>query len=120
VVRKLADLIHGHGMVFIVDAAWAHPPSLSEIIRNGADIVINSVHKMNGSFQGGSMIGISFDGVLKKEELDTLTESWLRHLGTSPSFPILLSIGATLEVLRTERHILTCLEGSPAGSESSS
>jgi arginine/lysine/ornithine decarboxylase len=106
VVRKLADLIHGCGMVFIVDAAWAHPPSLSEILRNGADIVINSVHKMNGSFQGGSVIGVSLGGVLKEEELDTLTESWLRHLGTSPSFPILLSIGAALEVLRTEQHIL--------------
>jgi arginine decarboxylase len=106
VVRKLADLIHGHGMVFIVDAAWAHPPTLSEILRNGADVVINSVHKMNGSFQGGSMIGVSLEGVLKERELDTLTESWLHNLGTSPSFPILLSIGAALEVLRTERHFL--------------
>jgi arginine/lysine/ornithine decarboxylase len=108
IVRELSELIHAYGMVFMIDAAWAHPPSLSEILKQGVDIVVNSVHKLNGSYQGGSMIGVSLEnGILSEDDdLEILNECWREYLGTSPSYPILVSIGAALEALRTEPRLL--------------
>ena len=104
--RKIADIAHDNGMLLIVDAAWDHPPNLSRILIEGADIVVNSAHKMVGALQGASMIGIRDHGMLKRREFEILEECWKISLGTSPSYPIIISIGATLEILRKEPQLL--------------
>ncbi|MEM2613108.1 MAG: aminotransferase class V-fold PLP-dependent enzyme [Nitrososphaerota archaeon] len=98
--RKISELSHENGMLLVIDGAWEHPPNLAQIMREGVDVFINSVHKMCGALQGASIMAA------RMENLSPLLSSCYQVETTSPSFPILLSIGLAFKVLREEPGIL--------------
>jgi arginine decarboxylase len=66
-VRGLAEVAHAHEAVLVVDEAWGahfgfHPDLPQNALRQGADLVISSTHKLGGS----------------------LTQSGMLHLGRGP------------------------------------
>ena len=60
-VKALAQVAHQHGVPLIVDEAWGahfgfHPDLPQNAIRLGADLVIDSTHKLAGSLTQSAML----------------------------------------------------------------
>lgn len=94
-VRGLADVAHAHGVPLAVDESWgahlAFSPELPEhALARGADMVLNSVHKLGGSLTQSAILHLGSER-LDERLLDrsvTLVES------TSPSALLTASLDA--------------------------
>lgn len=98
-VRALADLAHEHGVPLVVDESWgAHLAFSDELpanaLREGADLVLNSVHKLGGSLTQSAILHLGSERVdeLLVDRAVTLLES------TSPN----ALLGASLDAARSQ------------------
>jgi lysine decarboxylase len=94
-IAALAEVAHSHDVPLVVDESWgahlAFSPELPEnALSRGADVVLNSVHKLGGSLTQSAIVHIGTDRV-DEAVLDrsvTLVES------TSPSGLLTASLDA--------------------------
>ncbi|MEF3306520.1 aminotransferase class I/II-fold pyridoxal phosphate-dependent enzyme [Paenibacillus sp. GYB003] len=102
-VRRLADLAHAYGKPLIVDEAHGahygfHPDVPPSALQGGADLVVQSTHKMLTAMTMGAMLhmqGGRIDRDIVKQRLSMLQSS-------SPSYPIMASLDASRQLVQTE------------------
>ena len=63
-IYSISDIVHQAGMLFLVDEAHGahfHASSLlpESAVKNGADMVVQSIHKTLGAFSGGALLHIN-------------------------------------------------------------
>ena len=92
-VRKIAEILHREGKILIVDEAHGAHLKFSErlpedSVTAGADIVVQSTHKILGSFTQSSLL--HFQG----ERVDrSRVKRFLAMLqSSSPSYPLMMSV----------------------------
>lgn len=102
-VADYAKLLHEHGIGLIVDEAHGahlgmHPSLPPNSVQAGADVVVQSVHKMLPGLTQTAWVHAQGARV----DLDTLSH-WMRFLqSTSPSYVLMASIDAVQDWLRNE------------------
>ncbi len=100
-VRGIAEAAHARGKALIVDEAHGahfgrHPRFPESALAQGADVVIQSTHKMLPALTMGAMLHLGSDRIPPER-----IEAFLRMLqSSSPSYPIL----ASLDWARRELH----------------
>jgi len=100
-LRPIADVCHAAGMPLLVDEAHGahfglHPQFPVSALQAGADIVVQSTHKMLGAMTMGAMLhmqGAQVDREAVRQALRMVQSS-------SPSFPLL----ASLDLARRQVH----------------
>lgn len=105
--KKIAELVHKYDKVLMVDEAWGahlgfHEAFPISAMQAGADISINSTHKMISGMSQASMLHI------KKDRIDpgrVLTALRL-FLSTSPSCLLVASLDVARMQMATEGHKL--------------
>jgi len=100
-VAALADVAHARGVPLIVDEAHGahfghHPRFPRSALQCGADVVVQSTHKMLPALTMGAMLHVQGHRASAER-----IERWLRMLqSSSPSYPIM----ASLDWARRELH----------------
>lgn len=91
-LKKIADIVHEHGKVLLVDEA--HGPHMGLLdklpmsaIKAGADIVIHSTHKTLPSLTQTSLMHICSDRI----DMNKLRDRYQLYTTTSPSYLFTLS-----------------------------
>lgn len=92
-IRKIADMVHRHGMLLLVDEAHGahfafHKALPTSALAGGADIVAQSTHKTLPAMTQGSMLHVKSKGV----DMDKLKFFLQLSQSTSPSHLILASL----------------------------
>lgn len=92
-IKALADVCHKHNAVLLVDEAHGAHCYFSDrlpggAIAQGADIAVQSIHKVTGSFTQSSMIHVKGDRIRRQRLESNL------HLvqSTSPSYVLMTSL----------------------------
>ena len=104
-VRALADIAHKYNMPLIVDEAHGAHFGLAEgfpdtAIRNGADIVIQSIHKTLMGMTQTALLHVSKDAVDKKRVDAERLEYFLRvYQSSSPSYVLMASVDECVNAL---------------------
>jgi arginine decarboxylase len=98
-LRAIADIAHEHGVPLLVDEAWGphfhfHPALPLSAMQAGADMCINSTHKMLGSLSQTAMLHIQG----KRIRIDRAKGVYKLFLSTSPN----LVLVASLDVARRQ------------------
>ena len=98
-VAGIADVAHAHGVPLLVDEAWGphfhfHPALPLSAMQAGADMSINSTHKMLGSLSQTAMLHVQGPRI----KLDRLKAVYKLFLSTSPN----LVLVASLDVARRQ------------------
>jgi arginine decarboxylase len=126
-LESIVRITHDAGKMLLVDEAWGphfkfHPALPISATEAGADLSINSTHKMLSAFSQGAMLHQIGDRV----RLDRLKAVLKMFLSTSPNLPLLASLdvarmqmatqGAallsqTIELAQETRHRLNSIEG---------
>ncbi len=107
-IEKISEITHHYGKTLLVDEAWGahlkfHPELPKSGVEVGADLVLQSFHKVLSTLSQGSVLHynsktISFDRVKKVVSLLQTT---------SPSYPILASIDiARRQIVESGRKII--------------
>lgn len=86
-LKKIADIIHKHNKILMVDEAHGPHMGFSDklpisALQAGADIVIHSTHKTLPSFTQTSMIHVGTDRI----DLNKLRDRYQLYTTTSPSY----------------------------------
>ena len=73
-IRGCAEVAHAHGAALIVDCAWGshfgfHPVLPESPLRQGADAVLASTHKIVGSLTQSAMLHVAADGLVDPDEV---------------------------------------------------
>jgi lysine decarboxylase len=73
-VRGCAEVAHAAGAALVVDCAWGshfgfHPALPESPLRQGADAVLASTHKIVGSLTQSAMLHVAEDGLVDPEEV---------------------------------------------------
>jgi len=105
-IRKIAEIVHGAGKILIVDQAHgAHlkffsdcgytdmPKSAEE---QGADIVVNSIHKTLASFTQSALLTYNTDLV----DYYVLEDKLQMIMSTSPSYLLMASLDINADILK--------------------
>ncbi|WP_338096061.1 aminotransferase class I/II-fold pyridoxal phosphate-dependent enzyme [Methanorbis rubei] len=111
-IRAIADVVYSHGKILIIDQAHgAHlkffqdagftdmPKSAEE---EGADIVINSVHKTLASFTQSAVLNLNSDRV----DRYTLEDKLQMIQSTSPSYLLMASLDINAAILNQHKDQL--------------
>jgi arginine decarboxylase len=126
-IEAIAVLAHEHGVPLLVDEAWGphfrfHPALPLSAINAGADLCINSTHKMLSSLSQTAMLHHQGERV----SLDRLKAVLKLFLSTSPNLVLLASLdvarrqmatqgpallSATIEIAEETRRRLNAIEG---------
>ena len=102
-IDRFADLCHARGIPLIVDEAHGahfgfHPYLPPPAIRSGADLAVQSTHKMLPAMTMASMLHLRG----KRIRRERLTR-WLRILqSSSPSYPLMASLDLARKLAATE------------------
>lgn len=102
-IDRFADLCHARGTPLIVDEAHGahfgfHPSLPPPAIRSGADLAVQSTHKMLPAMTMASMLHLRG----KRIRRERLTR-WLRILqSSSPSYPLMASLDLARKLAATE------------------
>jgi lysine decarboxylase len=99
----IAEIVHERGLPLLVDEAWGphfrfHPALPVDALEAGADIVINSTHKMLGSLSQTAMLHVKGDRV----KLDRLKAVVKLFLSTSPNLVLIASLDVARKQMATE------------------
>ncbi len=91
-VKAIADIVHKHNKILMVDEAHGPHMTFSDklpmsALEAGADIVIHSTHKTLPSFTQTSMIHVGTDRI----DLNKLRDRYQLYTTTSPSYLFTLS-----------------------------
>jgi arginine decarboxylase len=73
-VRGCAEVAHAAGVALVVDCAWGshfgfHPALPESPLREGADAVLSSTHKIVGSLTQSAMLHVAADGMIDPDEV---------------------------------------------------
>ncbi len=98
-IAAIARIAHAHHVPLLVDEAWGphfhfHPSLPTDALAAGADLCINSTHKMIGSMSQTAMLHMQG----KRVHLDRLKAVYKLFLSTSPN----LVLVASLDVARRQ------------------
>jgi lysine decarboxylase len=98
-LQAIADIAHEHDIPLLVDEAWGphfhfHPALPVSAMQAGADIAINSTHKMLGSMSQTAMLHVQGNRI----RIDRLKAVYKLFLSTSPN----LVLVASLDVARRQ------------------
>jgi arginine decarboxylase len=98
-LESIAAIAHEHGVPLLVDEAWGphfhfHPALPMSAMLAGADVCINSTHKMLGSLSQTAMLHVQGSRI----RLDRLKAVYKLFLSTSPN----LVLVASLDVARRQ------------------
>ena len=102
-VEELAEVAHARGVPLVVDEAWGahlyfHPKLPAGALRQGADLVLSSTHKIVGSLTQSAILHLGSSERIDPEIVDrsvTLIET------TSPSALLTASLDAARRVAAT-------------------
>ncbi|MFC4600495.1 aminotransferase class I/II-fold pyridoxal phosphate-dependent enzyme [Cohnella hongkongensis] len=125
-LTTLIAIAHGRGIPALVDEAHGahygfHPRFPRSALRSGADIVVQSTHKMLGALTMGAMLHMQGERIPRSAVRQALT----MVQSSSPSFPILASLDLARRQLHTSgehlfsdaiealEHVLEALERTP-------
>ena len=91
----MVDIAHAHGKPILVDEAWGphfhfHPDLPQSAVNAGADLVVNSTHKLMGSMAQASMLHVKGDRI----DVGRLQSAIRLFLSTSPSCLLVASLDA--------------------------
>jgi lysine decarboxylase len=126
-IEAISDVVHERNLPLLVDEAWGphfhfHPALPIDAIEAGADLVINSTHKMLGSMSQTAMLHAKG----KRVKIDRLKGVVKLFLSTSPNLVLIASLdvarkqmaleGAallsrTIELAETTRRQLNAIPG---------
>ena len=92
-LEAIAAIAHDHGIPLLVDEAWGphfhfHPALPLSAMQAGADICINSTHKMLGSMSQTAMLHVQGNRI----QLDRLKAVYKLFLSTSPNLVLVASL----------------------------
>lgn len=106
-IKALAGVCHRHGAALLVDEAHGAHCYFSDklpggAIAQGADIAVQSIHKVTGSFTQSSMIHVKSD-IIDRAALEANL-----HLvqSTSPSYVLMTSLDMARHYMATEGHMM--------------
>lgn len=101
-VGEIADVVHRHSSdcVLAVDEAWgahlgAHPALPGSAIRSGADVCVQSAHKVGGALQQTALLHWTGERIEKA----LIDQAYRELVTTSPSFSLLASIESAVLML---------------------
>lgn len=102
-LRPLIAIIHEYGLPVLIDEAHGphygfHPSFPESSLQSGADLVVQSTHKMLSAMTMGAMLHM---------QGDRISRPWIRQALTmvqssSPSFPIMASLDLARKQLHTQ------------------
>ena len=106
-VEGIASLVHQRGLPLLVDEAWGphfhfHPALPTDALEAGADLCINSTHKMLGSLSQTAMLHRRGDRI----PLDRLKAVVKLFLSTSPNLVLVASLDVARKQMATEGRAL--------------
>ncbi len=98
-LEAIAEVVHAHDIPLLVDEAWGphfhfHPALPLSAMQAGADLCINSTHKMLGSLSQTAMMHVQGNRI----RIDRLKAVYKLFLSTSPN----LVLVASLDVARRQ------------------
>lgn len=101
-VRALAEVAHARGVVLVVDEAWGshfgfHPDLPENALRQGADLVISSTHKLGGSLTQSALLHLGNGSFA--ERLEPWVNRAFRSMQSTSASSLLM---ASLDVARHE------------------
>lgn len=111
-IKAIAEVVHARGKVLIVDQAhgahlhffrasgFSDMPASAE--EDGADIVINSVHKTLASFTQSAVLNLNSDRV----DQYVLEDKLQMIQSTSPSYLLMASLDINADILKNHRDVL--------------
>ena len=102
-LKTIIDLVHQAGKIALVDEAWGphhhfHPELPVSAVEAGADICVNSTHKILSGLSQGSMIHIKGNRV----DPGRLAALLRIYLSTSPFCPIMASLDVARMQMATQ------------------
>ena len=102
-LTEIARISHAHGVPLIVDEAWGphfhfHPSLPKDALASGADMCINSTHKMLGSMSQTAMLHVKG----KRIPLDRLKAVYKLFLSTSPNLVLIASLDVARRQMATQ------------------
>lgn len=114
-IEKIANLVHGHGKILIVDQAHgAHLKMFSKMCASsglpksaeeqGADLVINSTHKTLASFTQSAILNVMTDRV----DFGQIEDKLQQLESTSPSYMLMAGLDVNADLM--EKHGQRLLE----------
>ena len=126
-LERIAGVTHAHGLPLLVDEAWGphfhfHPALPIDALEAGADLCINSTHKMLGSLSQTAMLHQKGERI----RLDRLQAVLKLFLSTSPNLVLIASLDVarrqmavegsallsrTIEIAGDARRRLNAIEG---------
>ena len=106
-LQGIAAVAHEHGLPLLVDEAWGphfrfHPALPLDAIAAGADMCINSTHKMLGSLSQTAMLHQKGDRI----RVDRLKSVVKLFLSTSPNLVLVASLDVARKQMATEGRAL--------------
>jgi len=105
-IKEIADLLHKRGCILIVDEAhgahFGYEGFPSSSIKNGADIVIQSLHKTLPSLTQTAIIHLKS----KLVDYDRVLRYVSMYQSTSPSYLLMASISSCIETMRVKGEAL--------------
>jgi lysine decarboxylase len=101
-VRALAEVAHARGVMLVVDEAWGshfgfHPELPENALRQGADLVISSTHKLGGSLTQSALLHLGSGAFA--DQLEPLVNRAFRSMQSTSASSLLM---ASLDVARHE------------------
>lgn len=106
-LATIEAIVHGAGKLLLIDEAWGphfhfHPALPLSATAAGADLCINSTHKMLSAFSQCAMLHQKGDRV----RLDRLASVLKMFLSTSPNLPMVASLDVARKQMATEGEAL--------------
>ncbi|MCC5911105.1 MAG: aminotransferase class V-fold PLP-dependent enzyme [Clostridiaceae bacterium] len=98
-LKKIAEIVHSHGKILLVDEAHGAHLDLSEdlpmpALACGADAVVQSTHKTLPAFTQSSMLHVQGDRI----NLDKLRFMLQLHQSSSPSYILMASLDLAVTI----------------------
>ncbi len=106
-LEAIAAIAHAHGVPLLVDEAWGphfhfHPALPKDAIASGADMCINSTHKMIGAMSQCAMLHMKGSRI----RLDRLKAVVKLFLSTSPNLVLVASLDVARKQMATQGRAL--------------
>ncbi len=106
-LKRIARVVHARGIPLLVDEAWGphfrfHPNLPVDALAAGADLVVNSTHKMLGSMSQTAMLHQKG----KRIDVDRLKAVVKLFLSTSPNLVLIASLDVARRQMAVEGEVL--------------
>ncbi len=104
-VYRISDICKKYGVILIVDEAhgslWNFYKAIgTPSLLQGADIVVQSLHKTAGALTPSALLHINKDSAVKPQKI---REALNLITATSPSYPLLINIEACISYLSSDK-----------------